>query len=148
MSTLGKLKLTNVARKREDTTVEERMRSRMLGSLAEQHALAKALIDGTSYTVKRTRYETGEDGERKTVERDKRLRAWFWHDVTGKWYFELRYANSTLMLSENKASIEVGTKDKLVGTIETVIEAVKAGEIDAAMKDALNKRGRIGKKKA
>ena len=148
MNTLSKLKLTNVARKREETTTEERMRARMLGSLTEQDALAKALINGTTYTVKRTRYEAGEDGERKAVERDKRLRAWFWHDVTGKWYLELRYANSPLMLGENKTSIEVGGKDKLVGTIEAVAEAVKAGELDAAMKEALTKRGKICRKKA
>lgn len=148
MSTLGKLKLTNVARKREDTTADERMRSRLLGSLAEQHGMAKALIEGTTYTAKRTRYETGDDGQRKAVEHDKRLRAWFWHDVTGKWFLEVRYANSVLQLAENKSSIDVGGKDKLIAAIETVMEAVRAGELDAAMKEALNKRGRIGKKKA
>jgi hypothetical protein len=46
---------------------------------------------------------------------------------------ELRYANAVLMLGKDQTAIEVGTKDKLVPTIETVIEAVKMGELDAAM---------------
>jgi hypothetical protein len=137
MATLAKLKLSTVARKVEQVTAEQHMRQRMLGNLAEQLGLARALVDNTVFTVTQTRYTTDENGQRKAVEHSKRLRSWFWHDLSGKWYLELRYGSSVLNLAGDKSSIEVGLKEKLVETIETVIEAVAAGELDAAMKKAV-----------
>lgn len=69
----------------------------------------------------------------------------YWHDLSGKWFIELRYANAVLALGKDQNAIEVGTKDKLVPTIQTVIDAVKAGELDAAMKAALAARKKPGK---
>lgn len=108
----------------------------MLANLDEQLGLAKALTNGTVFTVKQMRYTTDEEGQRKATEHNKRLRPWFWHDVTGKWFLELRYGSSVLPLGKDMASIEVGLKEKLVETIETVVEAVNAGELDMAMKKA------------
>lgn len=59
---------------------------------------------------------------------------------SGKWFIELRYANTVLALSKEQNAIEIGTKDKLVPTMQTIIDAVKAGGLDAAMKAALAAR--------
>ena len=136
MATLSKLKLSTVARKVEQVSDEQHMRQRMLANLDEQLGLAKALMNGTVFTVKQMRYTTDEEGQRKATEHNTRLRPWFWHDVTGKWFLELRYGSSVLTLGKDMASIEVGLKEKLVETIETVVEAVNAGELDTAMKKA------------
>lgn len=140
MANLAKLKLTTATRKVEEKTVEEHMRERMLANLDEQLALAKAMIAGTAFAVKQTRYKTDENGERVAFEKNKRLRQWFWHDVTGTWFLELRYGNRSMVLNGDKTAIEVGGKDQLVGVLETLIAAVKAGELDKAMAAAKKDR--------
>ena len=145
MSTLTKLKLANASRKPVEETPEERMRNRMVAHLTEQLEMATALAEGRPYKATRTVREKGEGGTTVTVEREKRLRPWYWHDLSGKWFIELRYANTILVLGKDQNAIEIGTKDKLVPTIQTVIEAVKAGELDAAMKAALAARKKPGK---
>jgi len=84
-------------------------------------------------------------GNSVSVEREKRLRPWYWHDIDGKWFLELRHGTVVLTLAKDQNAIKVGTKDKLVTTIETVMEAVKAGELDAAMNVALASRKKPGK---
>ena len=140
MATMAKLKLSAVTRKVEQVSAEQNMRQRMLDHLGEQLSIAKAMLDGTAFTVKQTRYRTDENGERRATEHSKRLRQWFWHDATGKWFLELRYGSAVLMLDKDKSSIEVGAKEKLTETLEMVMEAVKAGELDAAMNNAALKR--------
>lgn len=143
MSTLlTKLKLSNANRKPVEETPEQRMRNRMVAHLSEQLEMAKAMISGGTYAATRVVKQKDENGNSVTVERAKRLRPAYWHDLTGKWFIELRYANAVLMLGKDQSAIEVGAKDRLVPTIETVIEAVKAGELDEAMKAALATRKR------
>lgn len=145
MSTLTKLKLASASRKPVEETPEQRMRGRMVEHLTEQLEMATALVENRVYKATRTVREKGEDGTTVTVEREKRLRPWYWHDLTGKWFIELRYANTILSLGKDQNAIEVGARDKLVPTIQTVIDAVKAGELDAAMKAALAARKKPGK---
>lgn len=121
------------------------MRNRMVSHLTEQLEMATALSEGRPYKATRTVREKGEDGATVTVEREKRLRPWYWHDLSGRWFIELRVANTVLALGKDQNAIEVGTKDKLVPTIQTVIEAVEAGELDAAMKAALAARRKATK---
>lgn len=140
MSTLTKLKLANASRKPVEETPQERMRSRMTEHLTEQLAMATALVENRPFAATRTVTKKSDDGSTVTVERDKRLRPWYWHDLSGKWFLELRYANTVLSLAKDQNAIEIGTKDKLIPTIQTVIEAVKVGELDAAMNAALASR--------
>ena len=140
MANLAKLKLTTATRKAEEKTAEEYMRERMLANLDEQLGLAKAIVSGTAFSVKQTRYKTNENGERVAFERSKRLRQWFWHDVTGTWFLELRYGNRPMTLNGDKTAIEVGKLDQLTSVIETLIEAVTAGELDKALAAAKKDR--------
>ena len=58
-------------------------------------------------------------------------------DISGVWFLEVRYGARALKLNKSGAtSIVVGERDKLVDTIRTVIEAVRAGELDAAIEAA------------
>jgi hypothetical protein len=54
---------------------------------------------------------------------------------------ELRFANKPISVG-GKASIVVGTMDKLVPTLQTVRKAVMAGELDVALKAASDGRKR------
>lgn len=145
MATLTKLKLTSANRKPVEETPEQRMRNRMLEHLNEQLEMARALIEGRVYKATRIVRQKDDAGNAVSVERDKRLRPWYWHDLDGKWFLELRHANVVLALGKDQNAIEVGAKDKLVPTIETVMEAVKGGELDMAMKAALASRKRAHK---
>lgn len=145
MATLTKLKLTSANRKPVEETPEQRMRNRLLEHLGEQLEMARALIEGRVFKATRTVRQKDDTGNAISVEREKRLRPWYWHDLDGKWFLELRHANVVLALGKDQNAIEVGAKDKLVPTIETVMEAVKAGELDAAMNAALASRRKANK---
>lgn len=140
MAVLNTLKLTTEKRDvMRDPTIQRRQR--LLDQLEEQKKLVKGLIDDEPVTLYRTIWENdAETGERKQVERPKRIRKWFWHNLKGTWFFEVRYSNRTVELVKDKTAIEVDSKEKLLEIIDTVIEAVKAGELDNAIKKAGAKR--------
>jgi hypothetical protein len=127
-------KLAICAAKRPVTTpVFETRRGKLLDHLAEQLAMAEALVAGTTHAAVRRTWRIDEGGNKELVERPKRLRPWFWQDGTGKFILEIRYGAAALELTKGKRAIEVGDRDRLVSTIKTIIEAVKAGELDAAI---------------
>ena len=52
----------------------------------------------------------------------------------------LRYGNQPLAITGDKSMIEIGTLDKLPKIIDTIIEAVKAGEMDKQLNAAMAER--------
>lgn len=89
---------------------------------------------------RRTRYKTDENGERVGYERSKRLRQWFWQNADGNWLLELRYGNRPLKLSGDNTAVVVGKQEQLAGVLETLMEAVTAGELDKALAAAKKER--------
>ena len=51
-------------------------------------------------------------------------------DDTGNCLFAIRYGSKVLELEKGKTAIVVGKPDQLVPTIETIIAAINAGELD------------------
>ncbi|TAN46114.1 MAG: hypothetical protein EPN26_15790 [Rhodospirillales bacterium] len=145
MATLSKLKLVTAQRRAADETPEQRMRSRMIEHLTEQREMALAMVEGRVFKATRTVREKDATGNMVMVQKDKRLRPIWWATLEGRFMLELRYANAVLTLGKDSNAIEVGGRDKLVGVIETVIEAVNAGELDAAMNAALASRKKPSK---
>ena len=92
--------------------------------------MARCMIEGELIEVTKERWVTDEEtGLRKKVSLPKQVRQWY-YQIDGKLYFEVRYGNKPLELAKGKAAIGVGDTDKLLGVIDTVIEAVEAGELD------------------
>jgi len=140
MTVLTKLKLTNTKRDVIRDPVIAR-RQRLIEKLGEQAKLANGLLNDEPVQFTRLVNEkNAETGERRQVEKPKRVRQWFWHDLDGTWFLEIRFGNKTLELGKGQQAIEVGEKEKLTATIETVIEAVKVGELDAEIQKAGAKR--------
>lgn len=130
---LEKLKLTGQKKEALRDPVQFR-RARMIANLSEQLGLANALLAGEPCTVLVTVYETDPaTGVRQSVQKPKRARPWYWHDIHGKWFIELRYSNKLLEVSKGKTAVEVGAREKLPEVIQLLIEAVQAGELDAAL---------------
>ena len=89
MSILTTLKTANVSRSDANSPTQRR-RAKLVEKLEEQLAGAEALISGMSFqTTKRvTRTDANGGLERVTV--PKRFRAWYWHDISGLWFLEVR----------------------------------------------------------
>lgn len=135
MAHLTKLTISNATRQISTNPIESR-RIKLLEKLDEQLAVAKALLAGEPYSATRKVWVADEEGNKRRVDREKRVNVWYWNDIAGKFWFELRYGAQKLELAKGKHAIEVGAKDRLVTVIETVIEAVKNGELDAALTGA------------
>lgn len=112
-------KLTNA-----DPVVQRR--SKLVLRLQQQIALAQ----DPNFTLKRSKWIADEHGVKQLREQNRRVRAWWRTDATGNVVLTVRYGAKPIEFEKGKAAIAVGNKDKLIPTIETVIAAVQAGELD------------------
>ena len=141
MSHLTKLKLTDKTRTDVETNPEDLLRNKLITRLLEQKELVEADLKGEQLTKTRFKFVTdSETGESKRVEFQKQLRRWWWQDEDGQVNLTLRYGNRPLAIANGKSTIEIGTMDKLPKIIETIIEAVKAGELDKQLNAAMAER--------
>jgi hypothetical protein len=92
-----------------------------------------ALVQDPQFTLTRQKWITDETGVKKLHELRKRVRAWWRIDPTGAVVLTVRYGAKPIEFAPGKAAIAVGKKEKLIPTIETVIAAVEAGELDSIL---------------
>jgi hypothetical protein len=62
-----------------------------------------------------------------------KVRAWWRTDATGAVVLTVRYGAKPIEFAPGKAAIAVAKKEKLISTLETVIAAVEAGELDGVL---------------
>ena len=140
MSVHAGLKVDNTSR-RDANNPTQRRRAKLVEKLEEQLQGAEALISGMSFQTTKRITRTGANGELERVTVPKSFCAWFWHDISGVWFLEVRYGARALKLDKSGAtSIVVGEQENLVDIIGTVIEAVRAGELDALIEEAAGTR--------
>ena len=139
---LETLTLSDTAREAKDIDKTEVRREKLLCNLAEQGDIAKAMVEGKEYVAVREVAQRDANGNTVFVEKQKRIKNWFYTNNGKNWFLEIRYANKALELAEGKTAIAIAiqSKDKIVGTIEKVIEAVIAKELDTAIAKAVSKR--------
>jgi len=112
-------------------------RNKLSNKLWEQIQLAKSQISGQPFVVTRFRSVKDRDsGLRKQVEMPERVRPWWFVTENGKVCVSIRYGSWTLELAKGKSSVEVGSADELVVALETIKQAVEAGELDAQIETA------------
>ena len=141
MSHLTKLKLTDKTRTDVETNPDDVLRNKLITRLLEQKELVEADLKGELISKTRFKFVTdSETGESKRVEVQKQLRRWWWNDEDGQVMLTLRYGNKPLAITGDKSTIEIGALDKLPKVIETIIEAVKAGELDKQLNAAMAER--------
>lgn len=80
--------------------------------------------------------------EKTLITQHRSVRRWWWQDQTGKWIITLRDGIRVLPVNAKTPSIEVGDKDQLPTVLLALIEAVKAGELDAFLKQAVERQKR------
>ena len=131
-----------VATKRNNDPVVLR-RAKLIAQLQQQRSLA----EDPMFVAVTQRWRKGEDGEKRLVERQKRVKKWWYVDLLGQCFLTVNYGSKKLELDKGKQAIAVGGKDNLVATIDAVIAAVEAGELDAAI-SATQKTGQKPRAKA
>ncbi len=108
-------------------------REKLLTKLNQQKDMATSLINDEAYTAYREKWVTDtETGERQKKRVAKRVKPWY-YQRNNQYFLEIRKGNKALEIQPGMHAIEVGDKENLVSTIETVIEAVIAGELDSLL---------------
>ena len=138
-SILNTLKLTAARKSRALPDVVKR-RNKLLQKLMEQRELAAALEQGQHYAPKRLRsLRDADTGARVVKEVTVRIKPWFWTGEKGECLLAINYGSKQIELQKGKTAIDVGSTDKLVPVLETVITAVKNGELDVQIETASSK---------
>ena len=139
MTALTGLKLTAAQKPTQMSPVQQR-RNKLAKRLWEQIELAKAQQTGGTFAPQKFRSITDANtGERKQVETNKRVKAWWFVGDNGKLVLSVRYGTKVLELAKGKWAVEVGSDKDLVPTLELLKDAVLGGELDAQIEAASNK---------
>jgi len=136
MGNLSSLKLVAQRQPSKVSPVVHR-RSKLMGKLKDQIALARAAAEGGSFQAHRQRtIVDAETGLRRSVAVPRRIRPWWFMADNGKTAVSVRYGATVLELSKGRFAIELSDSSELVAALETVAAAVQAGELDAAIEAA------------
>ena len=140
MGVLDKLKIVALA-KQVKGTVEQERRKKLAEQLTEQLKLAEAALGGVAYQRTKAAWETDAEGHRYRVQRPVTLRQWWTVADSGVAQFGVRYGAVPLQLQPGKTAVEVVKLADLPVVIKTLMQAVEAGELDAAVAAAMGSRG-------
>ena len=141
MSHLKSLTLTALP-KAEHSPVQLR-RSRLIQRLEDQ----KSLLKDPAHVRVVQRWKK-RDGERVLTERKLSVRPWWRPDEKGQVVFFVRIGWKALEFEKGKAGVVAGTMEKLPGVIDTLIGAVRAGELDPMLEQTKTARPATKKKAA
>ena len=134
---LSSLNLTDTAKQAPKLDKSAQRRMKLLANLSEQRKLAEAMLKGEDYVVTKSVWTKDADGKDVKVEKEKRLKKWFYNNGDKAWFLELRFANKAMELSEGKTAIAIQSKDQLLETIDKAVKVVEAKEVDTAIEMVL-----------
>lgn len=126
MNHLKSLSFTTVPKGNANPTLTRR--AKLISNLEDQ----KALAQDPNYAPSTKRWVKADDGTKQVVDTHRRVRPWWRADAAGGIVLTVRYGFKTIEFDKGKAGIAV-PKEKLVNTIDTMIAAVRAGELDAIL---------------
>jgi hypothetical protein len=113
-------------------------RTKIIARLEEQ----KLILKDPNYT-RTVRNWVKKDGERVMVEKQQRVPLWWRQHPNGSYALFVRSGLKPIEFEKGKAAIAVPTLDKLPSVIDTLITAVRNGELDEQLvisKKATSKR--------
>jgi len=123
MPILKNLTFTAVSARSHDPVANRR--AKLIERLEEQ----KALLTDASYVRKSQRW-TGKGDERRQVEKQQRVRHWWRTDASGGLVISVFHGTKPIEFEKGKAGIAVASREKLPALIDSLIGAVRAGELD------------------
>jgi hypothetical protein len=132
MAHLDKLKISSrviaAARPRRRLDTVQYRRAKLIAHVEEQIELAERALLDKPLELKRKRGF-------KVV--NVRPRIWWKTEPDGKTFTEIRYNKIPLNIGGRGSSIDVGSLKRLPTVYRTVIRAIKAGEVDQAIRNAI-----------
>jgi hypothetical protein len=128
--------------KHEVNPVQER-RTKTIARLEEQ----KQLFNDPSFTRTVRTSVKGDDGARTTVEKQQRVARWWVTLADGSCLFTIRSGWKPIEFDKGKSAIVVLSQDKIPAIIDTLIAAVRNGELDEHLAQG-SKSGTVKKRKA
>jgi hypothetical protein len=146
MSHLKALRLTQAVPVRASADPVQRARDKMISALAEQKQMAEAKIAGQPFAPTHIVRRKDAESQRVEIETLKRIRQGWFMDASGKVFFAVRYAGKSIDLAKDKNAIEVGELSALPAVLDTLVEAVRAGELDTQLTAAAAERGQLLRK--
>ena len=126
MSTLSSLKLTNSKKPTAMPPVQQR-RNKLATKVWEQIQFARAQQNGENFTVKKFKTVKDLEGNRKSVEINKRVRPWWYVAQDGKVCLNIRYGARIIEFVKGKSAVEVNSPEELIKALEIIKGAVEAG---------------------
>jgi hypothetical protein len=114
-------------------------RAKFVARLEEQ----KLLLKDPNH-VRTVQRWTKVNGERQAVTKQQAVRPWWKTDPSGQVVMSIKFGAKPIEFEKGKAGIVVPSKDKLPTVIDTLIAALRAGELDDLFSQAA-KSGAIGK---
>jgi hypothetical protein len=129
MNTLKSLTFTTVPKVGANPTLDRR--AKVIERLEEQ----KLLLADPAY--RRTiRTSVKKDGERTVVEKQQRVLPWWRSVPNGTYAFFIRAGFKPLEFGKGQTAIAVPSLDKIPSVIDTLITAVRNGELDEQLAQA------------
>jgi len=129
MAVLKSLTFTTLPQVGANPVVDRR--ARVIDRLEEQKRL---LADPNHKRTVRTTVK--KDGEKTIVEKQHRVQPWFRVMANGTYAFFIRASQKPVEFERGKAAIAVPSIDKMPALIDTLIGAVRAGELDEQLSAA------------
>ena len=106
-------------------------RAKVIARLEEQ----KQLLSDPNY-IRVTPKWKKEGGERVQYEKKQRVTAWWRLSESGGYLFFIRSGGKAIEFDKGKSAIAIQAKDKLPTVIDTLITAVRSGELDDQLAQA------------
>ena len=110
--------------------VVQQKRNKLTTKIWEQIQLAEAHASGGTYASKRFKTITTTEGDRKTIELEKRVRPWWFTNEEGKICVAVKYGSKAIHLAKDKTAVELSSKDDLLEILKLIKKAVELGELD------------------
>ena len=127
MSVLKNLNFVAVPKRTNDPIIIRR--NKLISQLEQQRALA----EDPNFVVSTQRWRKQEDGSKRLVERQKRVKRWWREDAARNVILLIKYGSRIVECEKGRAAIAVGDKSNLVATLDAVIAAANEGELDAQL---------------
>ena len=130
MTTLKSLTFTTLPKPTVNPTLDRR--AKIVARLEEQ----KLLLQDPNYMRTVRSWTKNEGGGKTVVEKRQRVLPWWISAPNGSYAFFVRAGWKPIDFEKGKSAIAVPSFDKLPSIIDTVIAAVRNGELDAQLAQA------------
>ena len=135
MTSLKTLTFKTIERNRRESEITAR-RQKLIVKLEEQQKVLEHHVKGEHYVVTRPKWMQNDRGERALVQKQRVIRPWFF-ERDGGYYLQVKYGTRILSLDGVHNAIFMDAISDLSGVLSKLIADTEAGELDAAIAQAL-----------